>query len=259
MYNGFTSTYDTQLNNAFSSFQNANISDLVIDLRYNGGGSVNTARILSSLIAGQLNGQLFIKQRWNAKVQPQLSDNQLNRYFTNTNSDGASLNSVQLNTVYILTTRSTASASELIINALDPYINVVQIGTTTRGKNEFSITLVDDPGNSYVYNSNREGFINPENSYAMQPLVGRNENSVGFLDYTEGFTPETILAEDLNNMGILGDINEPLLAEALSQISGTGRYQQHPQLPVIEFTNNKRNIKSFNTAIVEDIPTHITF
>ncbi|MFD0862385.1 S41 family peptidase [Sungkyunkwania multivorans] len=223
MYNGFTSAFNTELNNAFATFQNPAITDLVIDLRYNPGGSVNTATALASMITGGNAGQLFLKERWNSKIQPQLSEDQISNNFASQLSNGTDINSLGLSEVYILTTGSSASASEALINGLDPYITVKQIGTRTRGKNEFSITLVDDVGNSLVYNPGRVGNINPNNSYGMQPLVGRIENAAGFFDYTDGIAPETNLPEDLTDLGILGDETEPLLAEAIAQITGTTR------------------------------------
>ncbi|MGK4567438.1 S41 family peptidase [Flavobacterium sp. 3HN19-14] len=67
MYNGFTANFDSQLNAAFGEFTAAGATDLVLDLRYNGGGSVKTATRLASMITGQFTGQLFAKEQWNAK------------------------------------------------------------------------------------------------------------------------------------------------------------------------------------------------
>jgi len=58
-------------------------------------------------------------------------------------------------------------------------------------------------------------------TYAMQPLVLRSINSVGFTDYFDGFAPEIEIAEDFANLGVLGNPNEPLLSAALDAISGT--------------------------------------
>ena len=127
---------------------------------------------------------------------------------------------MNLTKVYVIATNSSASASELVMNGLAPYVDVVHIGETTRGKNEFSITMVDDPGNDYIYNKSREGSINPENRWAIQPLVGRNENADGFSDYTDGLAPDIFLEEDYGNLGVLGDVNEPLLAKAIERITG---------------------------------------
>jgi hypothetical protein len=107
------------------------------------------------------------------------------------------------------------------MNGLDPYIEVIHIGTTTTGKNEFSVTFVDDFENGNVYYPEREDQINPDNQWAIQPLIGRNENANGFSDYTDGLTPDIPLAEDISNLGVLGNMNEPLLAKALAEITGT--------------------------------------
>ena len=125
MYNGFYASYDNQLNTVFGSFQSQNVTDLVIDLRYNSGGSINTATKLASMITGQFTGQVFAKQQWNAKAQSYYLSNNPGSL---ENKFMGGLNSLQLNKVYILTSKSSASASELLINCLKPFINVV-LGT----------------------------------------------------------------------------------------------------------------------------------
>jgi len=225
MYNRFLNEFDEQLNNAFGQLKTAGITDLVLDLRYNSGGSVNTARLLSSMIFSTNSNQVFLRDRWNDKLQDILGDTD---YFATTTNEGSAINSLNFNKVYILTTRGTASASELVINGLNPYIDVFLIGRTTRGKNEFSLTMVDDPdreGAPYLYTSSRENFINPDNIWAMQLLVGRTENSAGFLDYTDGFAPMIDIQEELGNYGVLGEQNEPLLASAIEEITGISSKQ----------------------------------
>ena len=243
MYNGFTNEFDEDLNTAFSQFAADGITDLILDLRYNGGGSVNTSRLLSSMIYSTNTNLVYLKQRWNDKIQAVFSDESLTDYFANTTGAGTAINSLGLNRVYVLTTNRTASSSELVINGLDPYIDVILIGSTTRGKNEFSLTMVDDPdreGAPYIYTSSRENQINPNNSWAIQPLVGRNENSVGFSDYTSGFTPDIEQAEDLENPGVLGDVNEPLLARAIEEITGISSKRSFVvKSPLHEFTTSK--------------------
>lgn len=221
VYNAFTNEYDEDLNNAFADFKAEGITNLVLDLRYNPGGSVNTARLLSSMIYGTNTADVFLRQRWNDKIQEQLSESQLVDYFGNTTSAGTTLNRLNLSKVYVLATYGSASSSELVMNGLAPYIDVVHIGEATRGKNEFSITMVDDFDNSYIYSADREANINTKNNWAIQPLVGRNENADGFYDYTDGLTPDIDLEEDLANLGVLGDQNEPLLARAIQEITGT--------------------------------------
>ena len=99
---------------------------------------------------------------------------------------------------------------------MEPYIDVVQIGDKTTGKNVGSITLYDSPSFS-------KSGANPNHRYAMQPLVLKIVNKVGFGDYTSGLQPDEFLKEDLENYGILGNINEPLLNAAITRIVGGGK------------------------------------
>ncbi len=219
MYNGFYASYDNQLNTTFGSFVSQNVTDLVLDLRYNSGGSIASATKLASMITGQFSGQLFALQQWNAKAEAYYLANNPgsleNRFVSG-------LNGLHLNKVYILTTKSTASASELVINCLKPYINVVQIGDVTTGKNVGSITLYDSP-------TFGKSDVNPSHKYAMQPIVLKivNKNNIG--DYTAGIMPTTLLPENFNNLGVLGNADEPLLNAAINQIIASGKML--PQVP----------------------------
>ncbi|WP_418500783.1 S41 family peptidase [Flagellimonas sp.] len=239
MYNRFLSSFDEQLNQAFAQFKVDGATELVLDMRYNPGGNVNTSRLLASMIYDTNTSEVYIKQRWNDKIQAQLSDDYLTDYFANTTGT-TSINTLNLSRVFVLATNDSASASELVMNGLVPHMEVIHIGETTRGKNEFSITLVDDPDNTFVYNSNREDKINPNNSWGLQPLVGRNENAAGFSDYTSGLVPDIELAEDITNLGILGEMDEPLLARALLEISGgSAKMDFTVEMPAEPFTSSR--------------------
>lgn len=208
MYNGFYPNYDSELNDAFGYFKSEGITELVLDLRYNGGGSVLTATRLASMITGQFKGQVFDELAYNS------NKSFLNRKYTFTTTiDDKTINSLNLTKVYVLTTKSTASASELIINGLDPYINVVQIGDATYGKNVASVTLYDSPNLSQA---NR----NSSHRYAMQLIVAHSINSVGFDDYLDGLVPEFKVLERIQTLGILGDPTEILLKTAIGKITG---------------------------------------
>ena len=220
MYNQFTNEYDDELYDAIEGLKSAGVTNLIMDLRYNPGGSVNTTRLLASMIYGTNTSDLFLRKRYNDKLQPQFSDDRLEVYFAD-KVGGRTINSLNLSKLYVLTSSSSASASELLINSLEPYMDVVQIGDVTRGKNEFSTTLVDDRENSYLYTPSRINEINPNVQWAIQPLLGRNENAEGFSDFTAGLIPDVQLKEDLQNLGTLGDQNEPLLARAIQEITNS--------------------------------------
>ncbi|MFN3757369.1 MAG: S41 family peptidase, partial [Flavobacterium sp.] len=148
MYNAFTASFDGQLNQTFGQFQAAGITHLVVDLRYNSGGSVTTATRLASMITGQFTSQIFAQQQWNQKVMDFFNENnpeQIINRFTNSLGNGAAINSLNLQKVYFITSNRSASASELLIHNLKPYVDVTVVGNTTTGKNVGSIVLYDSP------------------------------------------------------------------------------------------------------------------
>lgn len=251
MYNGFYPNYESQLNDAFGVLKSQGITELVLDLRYNSGGSIATATRLASMITGQFTNQVFAKEQWNAKVEANYNANNpalLYNLFTNTINTNAAINGLNLTKVYVLTTKSTASASELVINGLEPYINVVQIGDVTVGKNVGSITLYDSPTFS-------KKDSNPNHKYAMQPLVLKIVNKVGFGDYVNGLQPDTLLKENLGDLGILGNENEPLLNAAITRIITGGRLTPYNQGKVFETVIDNQSINSLkNEMYLETLP-----
>jgi len=255
MYNGFYGNYDAELNNAFAALKSEGATELVLDLRYNGGGSVRTATYLASMITGQFTGQLFAKQQWNSKLQAYYESNNpaaLQNLFSDNLSNGAAINHLNLSRVYIIATGDTASASELVINCLTPYINVVQVGELTVGKNVGSVTLYDSPDFS-------KKDIDGSHRYAMQPIVIRTVNKDGFGEYSAGIkpTPGFEIEESVRNMGVLGSIDEPLFAKAIAGINGgSGRYttQKSDGKSLKKFSNIK-SMRRFGTDMyLEEMP-----
>mgnify|MGYP005726375869 FL=1 len=202
MYNSFSTAQDEALKTTFVNLAAASIDELVVDLRYNRGGAITTAQLLVGLIAGEHANKIFGKLIYNEK----LSANNTDVEITNSNIN------LGLSRVIFLTTQNSASASEMTINGLKPHMNVTQIGDKTEGKDVGSNPFYD-----YI-DINRT--INPKHKYMLLPITFKNYNSEGVGDYSEGLLPDIELPETLSNMGVLGDVEEPLLKKALEYISG---------------------------------------
>ncbi|WP_240625898.1 S41 family peptidase [Spirosoma pollinicola] len=204
--NGSTANeYDAQMDAVFSKFKAQGVNELVLDLRYNPGGYTSSSANLASLIGkGISSGKLYFREEWNTTITPLLQQEYGSSFFIQNFLDKSQNIGSSLSRVFVLTTDHTASASELIINGLRPYMTVTTIGSTTYGKNVGSITITDDTGKI---------------KWGMQPIVFKSYNSAGQSDYSTGFTPNVEVDEPISLLP-LGDINEPMLNEALYQISG---------------------------------------
>ncbi|OSY89491.1 hypothetical protein WH52_02330 [Tenacibaculum holothuriorum] len=249
MYNQFSTPFDDELNAEFAKFKSENIDDLIIDLRYNGGGSVRSAIYLASMITGQFNGELFSKQVWNDKVQSSRDVSSFINNFTNQIDNGVvtqNINSLNLSTVYFIVSDRTASASELVINGLAPYISVKLVGETTVGKQVGSITLYD----SDDFRRNGPNF-NTSHTWAMQPIVLEIQNKKGE-NKPDGFTPEVPLEEDPGNLGVLGDVNEPLLQRTIQYITtgSRGSLQKTNSFDINSKWNTEMSSPDYNNMYV---------
>ena len=192
-YDSFTSTSVSEFEVAFTNFKASNISDLIIDLRYNGGGSVEVASTLLDNLSNQYPGQRQVYLNWNVNYQSQNSS----YYF----SDDVESNDLNMQRVIFLVTQNSASASELVISALKPYLgdaNVVTIGTATHGK---PVGM-----NGRTYGSNYYFLINFE-----------VKNNAGYTTRLDGI-PATCTAED-DFSHQRGDPEETMLKTALDYIA----------------------------------------
>ena len=257
LYNQFSSSFDSNLNAAFATFQSENITDLIIDLRYNGGGSINTATYLGAMVTGQFNGQLFSKEQWNTKIQELLDASIFENNFTNeiVKKDQNQniilqepINSLNLNRVYFITTGSSASASELVMNSLSSYINVSSVGKKTVGKVQGSVTLYDSDN----YTRTGENLASNHN-WALQPLVLEIKNKDNFNE-PDGITPTVELSEDFGNLGELGERSDPLLDRTIVLIATGSRSlnsKSNDFSELKQISNSKENYPSGNNMFIE--------
>ncbi|SFW56455.1 C-terminal processing protease CtpA/Prc, contains a PDZ domain [Sinomicrobium oceani] len=224
VYHAFRNTYNKELNDVFEDFKNSGIEELVLDLRYNGGGSVSTSAYLASMIYGDAAAEkeVFATLAYNSKNPREGGSypffDKADTYDKSTGKNNGTITINRLNSltrVYVLTSGDTASASEMIINGLKPFMEVIVIGETTYGKNVGSQTLFD----SSDFGTRN---INPNHKYAMQPITFKIYNKNGESDYTHGFDPDILVEEyhSYENIRAFGDTEESLLSAALNDISG---------------------------------------
>ncbi|RDX37504.1 peptidase [Kangiella sp. HD9-110m-PIT-SAG07] len=207
---------EQEIIDAFVDFSNEGVQDLVVDLRYNGGGFLFISSQLAYMVAGQAqtDGQIYEETVWNNKhpnTNPVTGAALEPTPFYNTTSSeatapGGTLPSVNLNRVFVLSTAGTCSASEAFINGLRGIdVEVVLIGDTTCGK-PYGFFATDNCGTTYF------------------TIQFRGENQKGFGQYADGFVPSSTdngqdfvqgctVADDFDHL--LGDPDEAMLAAAL--------------------------------------------
>jgi carboxyl-terminal processing protease len=202
--------YAEEMDLIFEKFKGEGIDHLVLDLRYNSGGAERATINLASLIGSNITEQdIFVKRDYNEGLKQALIDEygegSLNRKFVQKSQNiGNNLQSPQLT---VLTSSRTASASELLINGLNPFMETFIIGDTTVGKNV---------GSTSFYEPN-----NPDNTWGMQPIITKSFNSLNQSDYDLGFYPDIPLRDNSLIKLELGDVNEKLLREALIYLAGS--------------------------------------
>lgn len=209
----FGSSSVTELTNAFNDFASKGINELVVDIRYNHGGSTDTQNTLADLIApSSATGKTMYTYIFNdsltagkfpllrrkpgySNVSFQPADNTITYQ---------KAGSVNLSRVFFIVTGETASASELLINNLRPYMDVKLVGDTTYGKpvGFFPIQIFD---------------------YAIYPISFKTVNSAGSAEYYDGFAPDKLTPDGVNRSW--GDEDEPSLAAALHYIN-TGSFNR---------------------------------
>lgn len=237
--------YDIELIESIKTLNSQGITEFVLDLRYNPGGYLTSAMDLASaLVPNRKTSNIFAKEAYNKHFEDSIiknhgGTNALNEYFLNkvygTNTAIPNLNLTRL---YVLAGEYTASASELIIHALRPYMTVAHIGETTVGKDKASMTVKSNnerikwqlqPLISRLTDKDGKGnYIN-----GLKPGIGTSSGDASYevSEWDEGYTMVNLqnntrcpnLSKWIGGFGELGDPSEPLLAEAIAKITGVAR------------------------------------
>ncbi len=204
------------LNTAFQQLRDAGATDLVLDLRYNGGGLVNVAQHLGGLIGGEaLVGQVFFQYVHNDK---QSSQNAAHTFEAKPQAFGATR-------LVVITTRSSASASELIVNGLRPYMDVKVVGDRTFGK----------PVGQYGFE------FCDKLLWAVSFLV---TNARGEADYFGGIPADCAAPDDVDHA--LASPQEASLAEALHVVR-TGRCSGQAAAVAVQQASLRERIREIPT------------
>ncbi len=179
-YYTFNNNMLSDISSAMATFKNANIQELILDLRYNGGGDGDALEYIANLIAPETaQGQILGKRKHN---------NKYSAYDVNTATMtiiNRNVNSLNLNRVIILTSPGTASASEVLLNGLRPLMNVIQVGRVTYGK----------PNGMYVIPYPESDYTNP--TYVLLPICFYTVNKNGYGAYENGLSPDHSRPDDL--------------------------------------------------------------
>lgn len=186
----FISTADPEFAAIFAEFRAAGVNDVIIDLRYNGGGLVSTAELLGDYLGGFVAQNLvFSSTEFNADRAAQ---NNSTRLFSLLG------NSLPLSRLVVIATRGTASASELVTNGLIPHVDVIIVGDNTFGKpvGQIGLTFCDK---------------------ILRPTSFRLANALGDGDYFDGLPVDCPAADDLSTA--VGSDSDPNMIAAMSYLN----------------------------------------
>lgn len=236
LFNSFGSSISEEaLFDAFTDLQSENISDLVLDLRYNGGGFLDISSELAYMIAGPAatNGRIYETLVFNDKhpVTNPHTGNALTPTPFHSTGQGFSVNrgtplpTLTLPRVFILSTAGTCSASESLLNSLQGInVEVILIGTTTCGK-PYGFYATDNCGETYF------------------TIQFRGENDQGFGDYSDGFSPHesgVTVGEPVTGCVVDDDFSKELGDETEALLSTSLHYIENGKCPVSSLAKTEK-------------------
>lgn len=216
-YSDYTERSTAELIKVFTRFKTAGVTDVVLDLRYNGGGYVSTARALCSILAPEAamkKRERFLFKLWNENYMNHWKSEGRNDELYETFVDTLGIN-MNLNRLYILTGKGTASASELTLTGLTPYMDVVQIGDTTHGKFCGGIVLMP----KHLWWDKSASYYQEIKNWGMYVMIYKFSNKRND-EFPRGFAPKYVVKENLLELYPFGDERDPLLGKALELITG---------------------------------------
>jgi len=191
VFDSFLETSSAELDSVFALFKRENVTELIVDVRYNGGGLNTIAYKLTAMIAGSKVSDQVISMMIHNNKHSKNNSTEKSTY------DGVSL---ELDRVFFITTGETASASELVINSLTPYMDVYLTGSPTHGK----------PVGMYIFEIAKLDL-------AILPISFKTTNSLGYGDYYDGFPVNVDETDDLVHNW--GDPEEAMLKSTLTSIT----------------------------------------
>ena len=249
-------TYLKELNEIFRKFKQASVNELVLDLRYDTGGQAVVTPALAGMISGRSSSDLFCIDQYNSIVDEELKKSQgddynktfFDDYLIIRDENGKIIDqSIPVNKLsglkrlYVLTSHKTASASELIINGLKPYMDVILIGDKTYGKNV---------GMWFIYENDPQK--QKDNRWGMLPIVFKIYNSENKSDYSNGFKADIEIDEyAMVPLLPLGNTRESLLEAALAHMnvqtasmmrSAEKRFDSRPLMSSVDRTPVRKNM-----------------
>jgi len=199
---GSDNKYIASLENAFDNFAAKGVKKLIVDLRYNSGGAINVAQTLASMIVPQenlLNGDLFVTLNYNSFVTEYYTRHYGDDVFKYRFEDNG--HNANISDVYFMVTRNSASASELTIIGLQPYMNTTIIGTNTYGKYTGSIVVQGE---------------DDYDNWGIMPIVLKYKNANGFTDFVDGLTPDFVVTENHPTGDYLGADDDEMFVQAVN-------------------------------------------
>jgi len=241
-YNRFNGNYDYNILDSLRKLRDAAVNNLIIDMRYNPGGDISSVAKIAAVIANVNAQQVFAIYQANRnggkqfrsfqdaisenRYQPQDFNELLARRFS-------------LSKVYVLTTGATASAAELLINTLRPFVEVVHVGEKTLGKDMASFAIEDLRKPKII-------------DLTLYPLIFKLYNANGEGNYAKGLTPNFTVNE-LSELPLwqIGEAGDPLIKKALTLIGhvATGKN-------IMNTTSSlERNVVYYNSSVENSLTT----